>query len=136
VISLRIDRGAPPGWDLELRGRWTPAAGDALLAAVTGILRGPDRADPATGTITFWPRRVLGSIVGPRRIALDVTFGRGRVVLDGEVGPPPYLTGITLPGRLTAGSGEGSPEEEAAEEDVKVWIHPAQLLELWFRINL
>ncbi len=132
AISLRIDRGVPPGWDLDLHGRWTPTADDALLATVAGTLRGPDLTEPATGTIAFWPRRVLGSIVGPRRIALDVTFGTGRVVLDGEVGPPPYLTGITLPGRLSAGPGDGS----RPDQDVKVWIHPAQLLELWFRINL
>ena len=98
---------------------------------MTGTLRGPGRTDPVSGTITFWPRRVLGSIVGPRRIALDVTSDRGRLVLDGDVGPPPYLTGITLPGRLSAGT--GSP---VADADVKVWIHPAQLLELWFRLNL
>jgi hypothetical protein len=128
---LKIDHGTPPAWDLDLRGRWTPTEGDALLADVTGTLRGPDRAHPAAGTITFWPRRVLGRIIGPRRIALDVTADRGRLRLDGEVGPPPYLTGISLPGRLSA------PAAATSDGDpVTVWIHPAQLLELWFRFNL
>ena len=60
-----------------------------------------------------------------------MTAGRRRLVLDGEVGPPPYLTGITLPGRLC-------PEEAgtAVDDDVTVWIAPTQLLELWFRLNL
>ena len=72
---------------------------------------------------------MLGNIVGPRRSARDGAAGARRGVLDGEGGPPPYLTGITLPGRL-------SPVDGGPDEDVKVWIHPAQLLELWFRINL
>jgi hypothetical protein len=117
----------------------------------------------AAGTITFWPRRFAGGIVvGPRRIALDVSFQRGRLVLDGEVGPPPYLTGITLPGRLSGGSGVsggtrvsggsgvlsafGVSDKSSSSDidvirdstgaEVKVRIHPAQLLELWFRLNL
>ena len=65
--------------------------------------------------------------VGPRRIALEVSTTGGRLVLDGEVGPPPYLTGISLPGRLHTDTGA---------DEVKVWIAPAQLLELWFRLNL
>ena len=42
--------------------------------------------------------------------------------------------GITLSGRL-----DGRPAEPAAdadaEADVRVWIAPAQVLELWVRLN-
>lgn len=94
---------------------------------MVGRLRGPEPAEPAAGTITFWPRRFAGIVVGPRRIALDVTFDHGRLVLDADVDPPPYLSGITRPGLLSGPAGD---------EDVKIWIAPAQLLELWFRLNL
>jgi hypothetical protein len=127
LISLRIDRGRPPDWELDLRGRWTPTADDTLQSEVTGTLHGPDRSEPATGTITFWPRRFAGMVVGPRRIALDIAFDAGRLVLDAEVEPPPYLAGITRLARLHGADGE---------QDVKVWIAPTQLLELWFRLNL
>jgi hypothetical protein len=103
-------------------------AEDTLVSHVAGTLRGPDPTEVATGTITFWPRRFPGGfVVGPRRIALEVSTTGGRLVLDGEVGPPPYLTGISLPGRLHTDTGA---------DEVKVWIAPAQLLELWFRLNL
>lgn len=69
---------------------------------------------------------MLGTIVGPRRIALDVESAQGRLVLDGDVGPPLYPFGITLPGRLS------TPEVDA---DVSVHIDPAQLVGLWLGIN-
>ena len=110
-----------------LHGRWV-RTDDALLANVTGTLRGPDPAEPITGTITFWPRRIPGGIVvGSRRIALDVASEQRRLVLDGAVGLPPHPAGITLRGRLSGATGA---------EDVAVSIDPVQLLELWFRLNL
>ena len=67
--------------------------------------------------------------MGARRIALDLDLAEGRLVVDGDPGPPPYLMGITLSGRL-----DGRPAEPAAdadaEADVRVWIAPAQVLEL------
>lgn len=99
-----------------------------MSAAVAGSLRGPDVRDAATGTVTIHPIRLPGGLViGARRIAFDITAGARRLLLDRDPGPPPYLTGITLSGRM------GTPDEE---EDVKVWIHPAQVLELWLRLNL
>lgn len=103
------------------------------LARVSGVLRGPGLAEPATGTVTCWPLRLPGGIIiGARRIALDVSTARARLVLDGDPGPPPYLMGLTLPGRLTGPLAH----EEEVEEEVKVWIAPTQVLELWLRLNL
>ena len=103
-------------------------ADDTLRAQVSGTLRGPDLADPAAGSVTLQPLRLPGGIViGARRIAIDVTAAGARLVLDGDPGPPPYLLGITLSGQLTGPDGD---------HDVKIWINPAQLFELWLRLTL
>jgi hypothetical protein len=109
-----------------LRGQWVPTADGGLLARVAGTLLGGDGEHPATGTIAFWPRRFAGVVVGPRRIALDVTFDDGRLALDTDVDPPPFL-GIIKAGLLTLGT---------ETEEVRVSIDPVQLLELWLRLNL
>ena len=114
---------------MDLGGEWVHGPDNTRLAQVSGILRGPDPAEPATGTVTCWPLRLPGGIViGARRIALAVTTTRSRLVLDGDPGPPPYLMGMTVVGRLSGPNGH--------DEEVKVWIAPTQLLELWLRLNL
>ena len=101
-----------------------------------GTLRGPDLTEPATGTVTLRPLRLPGGIViGARRIALDVAAAGVRLVLDGDPGPPPYLLGITLSGRLDRPAGGAGICSEVGE-DVKVWIAPAQLFDLWLGLNL
>jgi hypothetical protein len=127
-MTLRIDRSRSPEWELDLGGEWLRGPGGTRLAQVSGTLRGPDLAEPATGTVTCWPLRLPGGIViGARRIALDILTAQTRLVLDGDPGPPPYLMGLTVAGRLTGPDGD---------EEVKVWIAPTQLLELWLRLNL
>jgi hypothetical protein len=134
-MTLKVDRGQLPEWELELGGRWVRGPEDTRFAQVSGALRGPDLVEPAAGTVTLWPLRLPGGIViGARRIALDLDLAEGRLVVDGDPGAPPYLMGITLSGRL-----DGRPAEPAAdadaEADVRVWIAPAQVLELWVRLN-
>lgn len=134
-MILKIDRGQPPEWELELSGRWLRGPEDTRLARITGTLRGPEWAEPATGTVTLWPLKLPGGIViGARRIALDVVAAGRRLVLDGDPGPPPYLLGITLPGRLGPPAGDHEADRDG-NQDVKVWIAPAQLFELWLRLN-
>jgi len=127
-MSLRIDRARSPEWELELGGEWSRGPEGTRLAQVSGILRGPDLAEPASGTVTCWPLLLPGGIViGARRIALDIVTTRTRLVLDSDPGAPPYLMGLTVAGRLIGPDGD---------EEVKVWIAPTQLLELWLRLNL
>lgn len=96
---------------------------------MSGTLRGPDLAEPASGTVTIRPIRLPGGIViGSRRIAIDVTAGERRLRIDRDPGPPPYLLGISLSGRLA--------QPGTADTDVKVWIHPAQVIDLWLRLHL
>lgn len=132
-MTLKVDRGQLPEWELELGGRWVRGPEDTRFAEVSGALRGPDlvEPEPATGTATLWPLRLPGGIViGARRIALDLVLTTGQLVVDGDPGPPPYLGGISLTGRLN-----GRPAEPAADANVRVWIAPAQVLELWVRLN-
>lgn len=128
---MKVETGHSPGWELDLRGRWARSPTDELIARVSGTLRGPGPgpglAEPAAGTVTVRPIRLPGGLViGSRRIAIDVTAGERRLLLDRDPGPPPYLMGITLSGRLS--------DPAADDEDVKVWIHPAQVLDLWLRM--
>jgi hypothetical protein len=132
-MTLKVDRGRPPEWELELGGRWARGPEDTRFAQVSGALRGPDLIEPAAGTVTLWPLRLPGGIViGARRIALDLALAGGRLVADGDPGPPPYLQGISLSGRL-----DGLPAGRVADGDgdVTVSIAPAQVLELWLRLN-
>lgn len=112
------------GWRLALRGRWDRRADDVLLSDVTGSLHGAT-VSAATGRTEFWPRRLLGTIIGPSRIVLDIGTAEGRLALDTEVPLPPYL-GITGAGRLI-GTG--------AEREVRVSIDAAQLVGLWLGLH-
>ncbi len=72
-------------------------ADDARIAQVTRHPARPGRrrAGRRHGH-AFWPLRLArGIVIGARRIALDVVLAEGRLVLDGDPGPPPYLMGIT-----------------------------------------
>ena len=136
-MTLKVDRGRLPEWELELGGRWVRGSAETRFAQVTGALRGPDLVEPAAGTVTLWPLRLPGGIViGARRIALDLVLAEGRLVVDGDPGPPPYLMGITLFGRLDGRPTEPTADGDAdGDADVRVWIAPAQVLELWVRLN-
>ena len=125
---LRIDRGEPDSWELSLGGRWGRGPADTLVAEVSGTLRSSELTEPATGVVTLRPLRLPGGLViGARQITLEVTAARDRLLLTGEPGSLPYLLGITLSGRLDGPSGDA---------EIKTWIAPAQLLELWLRLNL
>ena len=133
-MTLKIDRGQPPEWELELGGRWLRGPEDTRLAQVTGTLRGPDLAEPATGTVTLWPLRLPGGIViGPAGSRWTSSPRGGRLVArrrSRTAAVPAWASPCS--GRL-----DGRPSHGATRraQDVKVWIAPAQLLELWLRLN-
>jgi hypothetical protein len=103
--------------DCTLRGRWQWADDDLLVSDVAGTLDG----DPVTGRVAVRPRRALGVIIGLRHITLKLTTAGRRLVADAEVGAPPYLLGVGVPGRVA---------EADTEVDVVLWVDPAQMLGL------
>jgi hypothetical protein len=122
TVDLRVDRDGSPSLSLPLVGRWLRAEEDRLEFRVDGDLLEGEVRLPMAGTIVVRPRRALGGIVGLHRIALDVTVGSTRLHVDGEVGPPPYWRGISLPGRADTGR---------RTYDVRVSIDVLHLLSQW-----
>jgi hypothetical protein len=103
--------------DCTLRGRWRWADDDLLVSDVAGMLGG----DAVTGRVEVRPRRALGVVVGLRHITLELAAPGRRLVADADVGVPPYLLGVGVPGRVI----------EADEQvDVELFVDPAQMLGL------
>jgi hypothetical protein len=126
TVVLRVERAGSPARSLPLVGHWRRSPDGPLHFAVDGELLDGHARLPTSGEVVVWPRRVFGGIVGLHRIALDVTVGHLRLRLDGDVGPPPYLRGLALPGRLYSGR---------RELDVRVSIDVVQLLALWLDLT-
>ncbi|HXV94735.1 MAG TPA: hypothetical protein VD813_15635 [Pseudonocardia sp.] len=112
-------------------GRWSAAGEDSVRAQVRGRCEPLGDAEggsgPVAGRIRVWLRRTLWAVVGVRRIALTAELDGHRLVLDTEVGRPPYVAGIRVPARL-AGSG--------AEVGAEVWIDPFHLLGIGVALTL
>ena len=122
TVVLRIERDGSPARSLPLVGHWERTVDGPLRLVVDGdVLDGEVRL-PTTGSVLVWPRRAFGGVVGVHRITLDVSIGPTRLLLDGEVGPPPYWRGVALPGRV---------EHGRRRHEVRVSIDPLQLLEVW-----
>lgn len=124
TVVLRVDQPGAAARNLPLQGRWY-RDGAVLRFDVHGEIDARTRI-PIAGQVEVWPRWAFGSVVGMHRIALDVLVGGQRLVVDGTVRPPPYLRGITLPGRIR-GSSRG--------HDVQVSIDPLQLVAMWVVLN-
>jgi len=103
--------------DCTLRGRWQWAEDDLLASDVAGTLGG----DAVTGRVEVRPRRAFGVVVGLRHITLELATAGRRLVADADVGMPPYLLGVGVPGRLV---------DADTEIDVVLWVDPAQMLGL------
>jgi hypothetical protein len=107
--------------DCTLRGRWRWADDDLLVSDVAGTLSGK----PVSGRVAVRPRRAFGVVIGLRHITLELTAAERRVVADADVGMPPYLLGVGVPGRVV---------EADTEADVVLWVDPAQMLGLGFEL--
>ena len=123
---LRVERDGAAPRSLPLLGRWRRTTDGPLHFTVDGdLLDGPARL-PTAGEVVVWPRRVFGGIVGLYRITLNVAVGEMRLRLDADVGPPPYLRGLVLPGRLDTGH---------RELEVRVSLDVLQLIAIWLELS-
>lgn len=126
TVVLRVEQAGGPVRTLPLQGRWHRAEDGVLRFEVDGEIDAEAVRIRVAGWVRVWPRWAFGSVVGMHRIALDVLVGAQRLQLDGDVRPPPYFRGVTLPGRI-----RGRHHDRA----VQVSIDPVQLVVLWVVLN-
>jgi hypothetical protein len=126
TVVLRVERDGSPTRDLPLVGHWERTVDGPLRLVVDGEVFEGEVRFPTTGSVLVWPRRAFGGVVGMHRITLDVSIGPTRLLLDGEVGPPPYWRGIALP---------GTADTDRRSQEVLVSVDVLHLPRMWLDLS-